>query len=70
MKLNPFVRFGLLFCLPAIVATGFLIQLFDPSLFGQKHTALCWIVGIVLLAFAFYNLYLVAKNSNTGSPEK
>lgn len=64
MKLNPFIRFAVLVSLPAIIAAILLFQLVDPSLFGEKHPAVCWVGGIGLFLLAAYNLYIVAKNSN------
>jgi hypothetical protein len=65
--MNAFKRFGLLVAPSAILSFICFIQLFDPSVFGEKHPALCWIGGIVFGGVAVWQFIVVAKNSNTGS---
>lgn len=65
MKFSPFKRFGFVVAPCAFIAVISFFQLFDPSVFGEKHPVLCWIGGIGGTLAALYNLYLVGKNSNT-----
>lgn len=65
MKLTAFKRFGVLVAPSAIISVISFIQLIDPSVFGEKYPALCWIGGLLFAGMAAWQLILVIKGSNT-----
>lgn len=49
-----------------LIGFTFIIQLWDPSVFGQKHNALCWIAGIGGMLAGGYIIWTVYKKTGTG----